>query len=127
MDALLTQRAIAQAIVDRQGDYLMVVKDNQPTLRADNALHFVAPEGYAATMTRTYSSDRAHDRRARRTLQAGTALTGYLDWPGLAQVFRLERQVVDSHTGEVRLEVPHGLSSLATDRIATKEQLRRLR
>jgi len=32
MDALLTQRKIAQEIIDRRGDYLMVAKDNQPQL-----------------------------------------------------------------------------------------------
>jgi len=30
MDALLTQRQIAQQIVDAGGDYVMVVKENQP-------------------------------------------------------------------------------------------------
>src|SRR4051812_41646474 len=35
MDALLTQRAIARAIVAGGGDYVMVVKDNQPQLLAD--------------------------------------------------------------------------------------------
>jgi hypothetical protein len=33
MDALLTQRAIAQDIVTQGGDYVMVVKDNQPAGR----------------------------------------------------------------------------------------------
>jgi predicted transposase YbfD/YdcC len=75
MDALLTQRAIAQAIVDQGGDYVMVVKDNQPTLRADIALLFAAPGAAALTMTQTCSTDRAHDRLERRTLQASTALT----------------------------------------------------
>lgn len=40
MDALLTQRTLAQRITDGGGDYLMVVKDNQPTLAADIALAF---------------------------------------------------------------------------------------
>ena len=35
MDALLTQRHVAQTIVDKGGDYVMIVKDNQPQLRAD--------------------------------------------------------------------------------------------
>jgi predicted transposase YbfD/YdcC len=35
MDALLTQRDIAQQIIDSGNDYLMVVKDNQPQLLAD--------------------------------------------------------------------------------------------
>ena len=33
MDALLTQRHVAQTIVDEGGDYVMIVKDNQPQLR----------------------------------------------------------------------------------------------
>lgn len=37
MDALLTQRHVAQAIVDEGGDYVMTVKENQPQLRADIA------------------------------------------------------------------------------------------
>jgi hypothetical protein len=35
MDALLTQRAIAEAIIDQGGDDVLVVKDNQPQLLAD--------------------------------------------------------------------------------------------
>jgi predicted transposase YbfD/YdcC len=35
MDALLTQRQIAQQIVDAGGDYVMVVKENQPRLLED--------------------------------------------------------------------------------------------
>jgi DDE_Tnp_1-associated/Transposase DDE domain len=34
-DALLTQREVAQQVVDGGGDYLLPVKDNQPTLHAD--------------------------------------------------------------------------------------------
>jgi predicted transposase YbfD/YdcC len=34
-DALLTQREIAQQVVDGGGDYLLPVKANQPTLHAD--------------------------------------------------------------------------------------------
>jgi predicted transposase YbfD/YdcC len=40
MDALLTQRHVAQTIVDKGGDYVMIVKDNQPQLRADIELVF---------------------------------------------------------------------------------------
>src|SRR4029453_7217483 len=34
MDALLTQRHVAQTIVDTGGDYVMTVKENQPQLAA---------------------------------------------------------------------------------------------
>jgi DDE_Tnp_1-associated/Transposase DDE domain len=39
-DALLTQRELAQQVVDGGGDYLLPVKDNQPTLHADLATAF---------------------------------------------------------------------------------------
>ena len=43
MDALLTQRQVAQTLVEAGGDYVMIVKDNQPQLKADIALVFTLP------------------------------------------------------------------------------------
>src|SRR5262245_59449236 len=43
MDALLTPRHVAQTIVDKGGDYVMIVQENQPRLRADIALVFTLP------------------------------------------------------------------------------------
>ena len=43
VDALLTQRAVAQAIIDGGGDYVMAVKENHPELHADIALLFATP------------------------------------------------------------------------------------
>lgn len=43
MDALLTQRAVAQTIRDGGGDYVMVVKDNHPQVETDIALVFASP------------------------------------------------------------------------------------
>lgn len=37
--------------------------------------------------------DKGHGRRERRTLRATTALTAYLDWPGVAQVGQVTCQV----------------------------------
>ncbi len=37
VDALLTQRAVAQTIAEGGGAYVMVAKDNQPRLRQDIA------------------------------------------------------------------------------------------
>ena len=56
-----------------------------------------------------------------------TALTGYLDWPGLAQVFRLERRRVRCTTGEVEEEVVYGLTSLPPARGSASHLLRYVR
>jgi len=39
-DAIFTQKEICRVIVERGGDYVLTVKDNQPALKADIALAF---------------------------------------------------------------------------------------
>jgi len=116
MDALLTQRSIAQQIVDAGGDYVMLVKDNQPQLRADIATVFALPPQAGETRTAAETVDSGHGRIEQRRLQTSDILVGYSDWPGLVQVFQLERQVIRKKTGEVREEVVAGGTSLAPGR-----------
>lgn len=60
--------------------------------------------------------DGGHGRIEQRRLETSDVLVGYRDWPGLAQVLHLERQVVSKKTGEVREEVVAGVTSLAPAR-----------
>lgn len=49
-------------------------------------------------------------------------MTGYTDWPGAQQVFRVQRQITTIKTGAMRTEVVYGITSLPSAR-ATPEQL----
>jgi predicted transposase YbfD/YdcC len=121
MDALLTQRHVAQTIVDAEGDYVMIVKDNQPQLRADIELVFtLPPAGDRQETARTV--DIGHGRIEQRNITTSEALGGYSDWPGLAQVFELGRHVITQKTGKERAEVVYGVTSLPPKR-ATPERL----
>jgi predicted transposase YbfD/YdcC len=115
MDALLTQRHVAQAIVDEGGDYVMIVKENQPQLRADIALVFtLPPAGDRQETARTV--DIGHGRIEQRNITTSEALVGYSTWPGLAQVFELGRHVIIQKTGQERVEVVYGVTSLSSER-----------
>jgi predicted transposase YbfD/YdcC len=115
MDALLTQRHAAQAIVDAGGDYVMIVKENQPQLRADIELVFtLPPAGDRQETARTV--DIGHGRIEQRNITTSEALVGYSDWPGLAQVFELGRHVIIQKTGQERVEVVYGVTSLSAER-----------
>jgi hypothetical protein len=46
-DAAYCQREICEAIVSEQGEYLILVKDNQPELHRQATLAFVIPEGFS--------------------------------------------------------------------------------
>src|SRR5499427_5222359 len=116
MDALLTQRQIAQQIVDAGGDYVMVVKENQPQLLEDITTVFALAPMAGEQRTAAATVDLGHGRIEQGGLQTSTILAGYSDWPGLAQVFRRERQVILKKTGEVREEVVAGVTSLVPER-----------
>jgi predicted transposase YbfD/YdcC len=116
MDALLTQRHLAQHIVAARGDYVMVVKENQPQLLDDIQTVFALAPIAGERRTVAATVDLGHGRIEQRCLQTSNILAGYSDWPGLAQVFRLERHVIRKKTGEVRTEVVTGVTSLEPER-----------
>ena len=121
MDALLTQRHVAQTIVDEGGDYVMIVKENQPQLRADIELVFTLPPAGDRQET-ACTVDIGHGRIEQRNITTSGALVGDSDWPGLTQVFELGRHVIHQKTGKERAEVVYGVTSLTPKR-ATPEQL----
>lgn len=96
-DALFCQRTLCAQVCAAGGDYLLVVKENQPTLHHDIALLFDPPTDAPAPLPlldrrEARTVERGHGRTDdTRHLAASTDLVGYCDWPGLAQVVRLER------------------------------------
>jgi len=69
-DALHTQREIAQAIVDGQGDYLQVVKDNQPGLLEDIQTLFEQPQAVQETFHAAHAINLHGDRIEERHLSS---------------------------------------------------------
>jgi predicted transposase YbfD/YdcC len=123
MDALLTQRQIAQQIVDAGGDYVMAVKNNQPQLLEDIQTVFALAPIAGEQRTAAETLELGHGRIEQRTLQTSTVLMGYSHWPGLAQVFQVERQIIIKKTGEVRAEVVAGVTSLPPERADARRLL----
>lgn len=123
-DALHTHKEVAQAVLDRGGDYLLPVKRNQPALRQDIALVFAHAKGLADTITAGQSTDCHGDRIEVRRLRASTALEGYVRWPGHAQVLELRRVVTNKRTAETRHEIVYGITSLDPERASATQLLR---
>src|SRR5262247_1034288 len=117
MDALLTQRHVAQTIVDAGGDYVMTVKANQPQLRADIALIFTLPPVGDRQET-AHTVDIGQGRIEQRTITTSEALVSSSDWSCLDQVFEVGSLVMDQKTVQERLEVGYGVSSLIPQRAA---------
>lgn len=118
-DAMFTQQAIAQTILDTGNDYLLVVKENQPTLHTEITTLFVDADAIVTSASETTTHSQRHERRC---LHASTELTGYSQWPGLAQVLCMERHSTDCHTGRQHHERAYAVTSLPPTR-ATAAQL----
>jgi predicted transposase YbfD/YdcC len=118
-DALLTQTGIAQTLRDQGNDYLLVVKENQPTLDEDVVTLFADPDPSVQVVEQ---HDTHSQRIEHRRLAVSTELVGYSDWSGLAQALCIERRVVDMHTGKVSAERAYAVTSLSPER-ATPQQL----
>jgi predicted transposase YbfD/YdcC len=131
-DALHTQRAISEQIVKAGGHYLWPVKDNQPRLH-ESIQRLFAPDqprpGFGQIETdfeHVKQVNFGHGRIEIRTIQTSEMLKDYLDWPGLGQVYRLERQfkwVRQGRTYKTSCEVEYGITSLSRKEAAPAKVL----
>jgi predicted transposase YbfD/YdcC len=117
VDALLTQREIAQEITTRGGDYLMVVKDNQPQLAEDIRMCFDSEPLPDEVRGRARTTDKDHGRLEVREIVTSAALKDFLaDWPGLEQVMQITRTVTKLSTRATTREQVYAITSLPPER-----------
>jgi predicted transposase YbfD/YdcC len=117
-DALFCQRALCRQVLAAGGDYLLLVKGNQPALHGDIDRLFAPPRAGRPLplldRREARTVERGHGRQDEvRHLVAPTDLAGYLDWPGAAQVVRVERAWREQ--GQARRQVRYGVTSLPPD------------
>ena len=122
-DALHTQHAFCFSVTRWDGDYVLIAKDNQPTLADDLRLFFTEPPVDCRDWRTARTVDKGHGRLEIRELVASTELNEFLagQWAGIAQVFRLTRTVYEK--GAMRREVVYGITSLPSTRASAARLL----
>ena len=94
-DAMFTHRDVCATVIEGGGDYVLPVKENQPTLAKDIAAAFAEPEAglsplqaarRQAEIERASEVDKGHGRVEKRSIEVTSSLGEYLgsDWPGCA-------------------------------------------
>jgi len=121
-DALHTQKALSSQILAQGGDYVFPVKENQERL-LKSIQQLFAPDcpkpGFGKIQTdflTTQKVNKGHGRIETRILTSSEMLNPYSTWPGLAQVYRLERQFQWWRNGRCyrsSCQVEYGITSLA--------------
>ena len=120
IDALHTTLDTASSIVEKHGaDYLMTVKQN-------------APETYEALVTMPWEQatgrfsedpEKGHGRIDRRHIEVLTPLPNTLNYPHVAQVFRVRRERTILKTGEQSVEYAYGITSVKAEYGSAKQLL----
>lgn len=117
-DAMFAQRDISIQILAQGGDYIWMVKGNQPTLQEDVERFFTpsrqAPGWHPSSMPQetAQSITKDHGRVETRRITVIPDEENYIQWPGLRQVFQLERQVYNPKKGTKTRELFYGITSV---------------
>lgn len=129
-DAMHAQRQTSSQIVEAGGDYIWTVKGNQP--RTEWAIeklfvHEVCNLKKGAPLSKECQMasrvHKGHGRIEKRTIMVSSELNDYLDWPYVAQVFRLEREVWhERYHGRTR-QVVYGVTSLTPQNASPEKML----
>ena len=116
IDALGCQKDIAAAVVGGGADYVLSVKDNQPTLHAEVQLAFLdaraAPRAAGREYTTEESGHGRHERRTVRVLPEAELVSQRVAWVGLLTLVMVTRVVTCAATGAITTEVGYYISSL---------------
>jgi predicted transposase YbfD/YdcC len=122
-DAMHAQREASQQIVAAGGDFIWTIKGNQP--RTEWAIeklfvHEVCNLKKGAPLSQhcrmRSQVHKGHGRLEKRSVLSSTELNDYLNWPHVAQVFRLEREIWHAkYQGRTR-QVIYGLTSLPPEK-----------
>lgn len=131
-DALYCQRCLCYALRQAGGDYLFLVKGNQPQFLEDLRLLFAPPapakragEGIVRLPEQhAQTTEKGHGRVDIRSIRVSSELKGYSDWPGLEQVFEIRRRWQSK--GVWHEAVRYGVTSLPAT-IATPGRLLKLK
>ena len=126
-DALHTQHLFCTCVTRWKGDYVLIAKGNQPTLRDDVRLFFSEPPADCRDWRTARTVDKGHGRLEIRELVATTELNDFLggQWAGVAQVFRLTRTVTED--GQTHTEVVYGITSLSPKQASAARVLKLVR
>jgi predicted transposase YbfD/YdcC len=116
LDAAGCQKNIARQIVAAQGDYVLAVKDNQPTLHAEVRQAFeMALENDSPKLRCHEEEECGHGRREQRVvwvLPASQKVGALSSWTGLATLVMVLRVVTPASTGVESIETSYFISSL---------------
>ena len=112
IDAMGCQIEIAEKIIERKGDYLLAVKQNQKTLYEDIESAFLVYENGEKTMFTTEEINGSKvEKRTCKIMTDMTHITRAGDWKNLQTIIKIESQTYHKSKGKTTKEERYYISS----------------
>lgn len=119
VDAMNSQKKVAQKIVDCQADYIFCIKDNHKNLKQEIQAYFHKKQREQPSLLNQYEEvDAGHGRieiRRCQTLLADSWVTELQQWASVQTLVLLERTRIDKKTGKEETEQQIYMSSLQAE------------
>jgi len=120
-DAIFAQLELSKTVVEKGGEYLWKLRANQGSIYRLAVAHFEQLEDQYPGRAR--SLEKGHGRIDEREIWTSFRLAGRIEFPYLAQVFRIRRQSEAIKTGKMSRQTIYGITSLAVEEFGAKELL----
>jgi len=121
-------------VIEAGGDYVLTAKDNQARTRWAIEKLFVneiCNLQKGAPVSKDFliavKTEKRHGRLEKRTIMTSSLLNDYLDWPTLAQVFRIENIIWYDQASRYTKQIRYGITSLSPERAGPEKLLALLR
>jgi len=129
-DAMHTQKSLSEQVVTAKADYVWTVKGNQSRTRwaieklfVNEVCNLQKGAPLSADIRLATTTRKQKGRIEQRTLMTSSQLNEYIQWPHVAQVFRIERIVHHPHGKGKTKEVVYGLTSLTPQKAGPEKLL----
>lgn len=122
-DALLTQKKIAfYTVKERGADFVLTVKDNQPTLKSD-----IVDLNLQDKPCDFETVDKGHGRLEIRRIWVSSELNTFLNFPCISQVFCIEREITQIKKEKTTTETIYGITSQSQQKASPEKILKQNR
>lgn len=120
-DAIFAQSQLSQTVVAGGGEYLWKLRANQGTMYELAREHFAAKTD--RYVERAVTVEKAHGRIEEREILTSFRLAAQMEFPAVAQVFRIRRKSEQVKTGKVSEQVIYAITSLPVEEFGAAQLL----
>jgi predicted transposase YbfD/YdcC len=120
-DAIFAQKELSEIVIEQGGEYLWKLRANQGNIYKMAKEHFA--QGGDSYQAKTVDYDKGHGRIEERILETSFRLAGKIEFPYLAQVFRISKTSIEVKSGKQSEQTIYGITSLPIEEYSAKEIL----